>query len=499
MRSLPRLLAAGARLFYRLDVQGRAPADGPVLFVANHPNSLLDPALVAVAAGREVRFLAKHTLFGDRKVGWLVRASGAVPVYRQQDGPAPAGGNDAMFAAARAVLAAGGAVGVFGEGVSHAEPRLQPLKTGPARLALGTARELGRPPAVVPVGITLADRAVFRSAALVVVGPPVAWDDLAGRGDGDAEAVRALTARIGAGLRDVTANFATWDDARLVAFAEAVHAAEAGAGAASAGTPIGAPAGARLARWQAGAGALERLRAAGDPAWAPLAADLAGHERLLAALRLAPARPARAHGPGHRARLGAAPGAPAPGRRARGARHRAGVARLPPGAADRAPRAPTRTRRTCRPPPSSSSARSCSSRGRWRWRSPRGWRPGRPLGGRGGLLAAAAALVGAPALAVHTLRTAEGWRAAWRDAGRFLRPPRPPRAAWRSCARGSGRWPSAWRRRSGRRRPPTARGATRPRRRRRRPGRVPRGRGRARSRRGRHAWPPATASAAAVA
>jgi 1-acyl-sn-glycerol-3-phosphate acyltransferase len=87
MRSLPRLLAAGTRLFYRLELAGRAPAAGPVLFVANHPNSLLDPALVSLAAGREVRFLAKHTLFDDRKVGWLVRAAGSVPVYRQQDGP----------------------------------------------------------------------------------------------------------------------------------------------------------------------------------------------------------------------------------------------------------------------------------------------------------------------------------------------------------------------------------------------------------------------------
>jgi hypothetical protein len=38
-----------------------------------------------------------------------------------------------------------------------------------------------------------------------------------------------------------------------------------------------------------------------------------------------------------------------------------------------------------------------------------------------GLVAAAATLVAAPALALHTLRTAEGWDAARRDARRFLR------------------------------------------------------------------------------
>ena len=426
MRPLPRLLAAGARLFYRLDVQGRGPAAGPVLFVANHPNSLLDPALVSVAARREVRFLAKHTLFGDARVGWLVRAAGAVPVYRQQDGPAPAGGNDATFAAARAVLAAGGAVGIFGEGVSHAEPQLQPLKTGAARLALGTARALGRAVPVVPVGLTLADRAVFRSAALVVVGAPVAWDDLAGRGDGDAEAVRALTARIGAALADVTANFATWDDARLVAFAEAVHAAEAfgpgaGAGAVDAPAPTpDAPTGARLARWRAGAGALERLRTAGDPDWTPLARDLRAHARLLGALHMTPAD---LH---ERTDLGTALGWGV--RRVPlvllGALAALGTVlawpayRLVGFLARRVP---------------ASDAVDVQATAKFLvgtlvfvvWTLTlalgAGLAAGAAFGERAGVAAALLTLVGAPALAVHTLRTAEGWQAAWRDARRFLR------------------------------------------------------------------------------
>ena len=42
-----------ARSFYRLEIAGPPiPSTGPVLLVANHPNSLLDPALVASAASR---------------------------------------------------------------------------------------------------------------------------------------------------------------------------------------------------------------------------------------------------------------------------------------------------------------------------------------------------------------------------------------------------------------------------------------------------------------
>ena len=105
-----------ARTFYRLQIVGPpVPAEGPVLLLANHPNSLLDPALVAAAAERPVRFLAKSTLFTDSRVGWLVRASGAIPVYRRSDDAAAAIHNVDMFTAVHRQLGGGAAVGIFSE------------------------------------------------------------------------------------------------------------------------------------------------------------------------------------------------------------------------------------------------------------------------------------------------------------------------------------------------------------------------------------------------
>lgn len=317
-----RLGAAAASLFYQLERADRAgdgsrpgapaavPAGGPLLVVANHPNSLLDPALVTLAVGRPARFLAKAPLFTDRKVGWLVRASGAIPVHRAQDAAADDGARDEAaraarraanaetFGAAEDALLAGDAIALFPEGISHARPGLAPLKTGAARLALGAAARLGRAFPLVPVGITLDDRAIFRSRGLLVTGAPLAWDDLADAAiaaarAGDAptrpDLVHALTARIADGLGAVTASFATWEDARLVALADAVWSAERDA--ARAEDPAGAGA---LDRRRLGADALARLRAL--PADAParreadaLAADLRAHARLLRALRLSPA------------------------------------------------------------------------------------------------------------------------------------------------------------------------------------------------------------------
>ena len=202
------------------------PATGPVLFVANHPNSLVDPVLVTAAADRPVRFLAKAPLFEERLVGPLVRAAGAIPVYRQQDDPALVERNASVFEQVHAALSSGDAVGIFPEGLSHSEPSLARLRTGAARIALGATERAGVEAPIVPIGIVLPHKDRFRSRAYVLVGRPIDVLDLRGRGEDDADAVRELTDRIENALRDVTINLERIEDGPLIACAEAVYAAE---------------------------------------------------------------------------------------------------------------------------------------------------------------------------------------------------------------------------------------------------------------------------------
>ena len=77
----PAVSRIGAFVYYRIRYAGEGvPRAGPVLLVANHPNSLLDPMVVVAAARRRVRFLAKAPLFDDPKTRWLVQSAGAIPV-----------------------------------------------------------------------------------------------------------------------------------------------------------------------------------------------------------------------------------------------------------------------------------------------------------------------------------------------------------------------------------------------------------------------------------
>jgi len=213
------------RLFYRVKVHApQAEPEGPVIFVGNHPNGLIDPALVFMLTRRHVTFLAKEPLFRIPIIGLLLKGLGALPVYRKQDDPAQMGRNEGTLDAARGALVAGRAITLFPEGKSHSEPALAELKTGAARIALGAARR-GAPVRIVPVGLTYADKHLFRSEVLIEVGAPIEVRDFLPADDaGEPASVRALTERIAGALRAVTLNLEQWEDLPLLQLAEGLYA-----------------------------------------------------------------------------------------------------------------------------------------------------------------------------------------------------------------------------------------------------------------------------------
>ncbi|MGH9007672.1 MAG: lysophospholipid acyltransferase family protein [Acidimicrobiales bacterium] len=202
------------RIFFReVEVEGaeRLAPDVPTVLVANHLNGLVDGLLLMAMLRRFPRFLGKSTLFKIAPLWPLLKLAGVVPVYRAKDGLATTR-NDSTFGTCRRMLARGGVVALFPEGISHDEPELQPLKTGAARIALGAAVDEGTEGVVVqPVGIVYDEKARFRSVALVRVGEPL---DVSGwaeryRAD-DHRAVRDLTDEIAAALAVLSPAYQSW-------------------------------------------------------------------------------------------------------------------------------------------------------------------------------------------------------------------------------------------------------------------------------------------------
>jgi 1-acyl-sn-glycerol-3-phosphate acyltransferase len=221
-RMLCGLLRLSVRAFFRrIEVVGleHVPETGAVVFFGNHPNSLLDPALIACFCRRVVRFVAKDVLFRSPLLRPVLLAMGAVPVQRRADHADGPLANELAFERLFAVLGAGGAIGIFPEGLSHDASQLARFKTGAARIALGArARHPGLAVRLVPCGLTYMTPQRFRSSVLVQFGPALDLDepqDAAFRADPRAAAAE-LTERMEASLRALTVNADDWETLRVL-------------------------------------------------------------------------------------------------------------------------------------------------------------------------------------------------------------------------------------------------------------------------------------------
>jgi len=231
LRILLFIFGVALKLFFRRIETfnaGVVPLDKPVIFVHNHPNGLIDPALVFVALPRKISFLAKSTLFKMPVISFLLRTVEALPLYRQIDAGADVSKNQKTFAVCRELLKKGGAIALFPEGVSHSSPKVLPAKTGAARIALGTV-SVGEPIDlhIVPVGLFYTSKTTFRSEALLHFGEPFRVEAIELDEDGQPPKapVKALTKRIEEAIRDVTVNAETDADLNTARIAERIFAA----------------------------------------------------------------------------------------------------------------------------------------------------------------------------------------------------------------------------------------------------------------------------------
>jgi 1-acyl-sn-glycerol-3-phosphate acyltransferase len=151
------------------------PANGPLLVLSNH-QSHLDPVLLGVACPRQLRAMARKSLFFG-PLGWMIRSLGAVPIDR-------GGSGISGIKAILTLLKNQEAVIIFPEGTRTRDGLLQSFQPGFAAIARRSNAT------IVPVAICGAFEAMPRGKVFprpwpisLVFGPAISASEIAALSD----------------------------------------------------------------------------------------------------------------------------------------------------------------------------------------------------------------------------------------------------------------------------------------------------------------------------
>ncbi|MFE9428402.1 lysophospholipid acyltransferase family protein [Kitasatospora sp. NPDC006697] len=191
------------------------PEEGGFIAAVNH-NSAIDPVVYGhfqYNSGRPPRILAKSSLFDVPFIGFMLRKTGQIPVYRDSTDAARA------FRAAAAAIENGQVVQFYPEGTITRDPELWPMtgKSGAARVALMTGAPVipvahwGAHEIVPPYGRGLGGKKAGislrpRRRVVVKAGPPVDLSRFQGKeltSQVLREATEEITAAITAVLEEI--------------------------------------------------------------------------------------------------------------------------------------------------------------------------------------------------------------------------------------------------------------------------------------------------------
>ncbi|MBL7888060.1 MAG: 1-acyl-sn-glycerol-3-phosphate acyltransferase [Bacteroidia bacterium] len=172
------LMRITTKIFFRsISIRNKeiVPSNGPLMVLANHPSTFMDPIVVATILNRKVFFLAKGELFKTAFTRWLLPKFNMIPVYRKQDDPSLMNKNEETFNKCFEHLEKGGVILMFPEGISITERKLKPIKTGAARIVLGAEarNNFELDVKIINIGLNYEDPHKFNRDVFININPAI--------------------------------------------------------------------------------------------------------------------------------------------------------------------------------------------------------------------------------------------------------------------------------------------------------------------------------------
>lgn len=205
------IVKVALRIFFRKVIIHKAielPTEGPLLIVGNHPNTFMDPLILATLFRQRVGFLGNASIFVNGIVNSIFRYFNVIPVYRDKDvAPGAKIDNEKTFRDCYKFLEDKNSLMLFPEGTSYHELKLRKIKTGAARIALSVEKknDFGLGVNIIPIGLYYSNPSKFRSKIYVNIGKPISVKDFQESYQQDEiSGVQALTKAIKKSLEKLT-------------------------------------------------------------------------------------------------------------------------------------------------------------------------------------------------------------------------------------------------------------------------------------------------------
>lgn len=199
------------RIFFRkvsIHKTVELPSSGPLLIMGNHPNTFMDPLILAILFKQRVGFLGNASIFVHPVVNAIFAYFRVIPVYRDKDvAPGEKIDNEKTFRDCYKFLEGKNSLMLFPEGTSYHELKLRKIKTGGARIALSVEQKndykLGVK--IIPIGLYYSNPSKFRSKIYVNTGELIDVNDFKDIYEEDeVKGVQALTQKIKESLESLT-------------------------------------------------------------------------------------------------------------------------------------------------------------------------------------------------------------------------------------------------------------------------------------------------------
>jgi len=178
-------VSTGLFFYYKsIKVEGleNVPQKGPIIFLSNHQNALLDIFLIATSCKRKPWYLTRADVFRSPVFRPLFRFLQMLPIYRLRDGKANLPKNQFTFERCAQLLAKGEAILLFPEANHSLKRRVRPLSKGFTRIIdAALALDLNMDLQLVPIGQNYQSATQAGDRAALYFGRPIKVQDFKNR------------------------------------------------------------------------------------------------------------------------------------------------------------------------------------------------------------------------------------------------------------------------------------------------------------------------------